>query len=117
MMWNHTRNQASRVDGLEQLLANQYQILRSGSSEGLLHLLTDSCMSTNEILNMMAEDRDAHTDIPHANRDTPGTFADLRTKVEVMARMAFKIYEKQKSYQSEYDLLLEKCDKLEKDLA
>eukprot|EP00971_Amphidinium_carterae_P118991 2357299-Amphidinium_carterae.1 len=34
-----------------------------------------------------------------------------------MAKMAFKIYEKQKNYQSEYDLLLEKCDKLEKDLA
>eukprot|EP00971_Amphidinium_carterae_P133495 2644177-Amphidinium_carterae.1 len=30
MMWNHTRNQAARVDSIEQILANQYQILRSG---------------------------------------------------------------------------------------
>eukprot|EP00971_Amphidinium_carterae_P235549 4674367-Amphidinium_carterae.1 len=42
MMWNHTRNQASRVDGIEQILANQYQILRSGSHESLIPLLTDS---------------------------------------------------------------------------
>eukprot|EP00971_Amphidinium_carterae_P237324 4711123-Amphidinium_carterae.1 len=27
MMWNHTRNQAARVDSIEQILANQYQIL------------------------------------------------------------------------------------------
>eukprot|EP00971_Amphidinium_carterae_P179510 3560278-Amphidinium_carterae.1 len=74
MMWNHTRNQALRVHGLEQILANQEQTLRSGSSEGLLHLLTESCMPTPEILNMVAKDRNAHTDIPHANRDNPGTY-------------------------------------------
>eukprot|EP00971_Amphidinium_carterae_P228244 4527291-Amphidinium_carterae.3 len=42
MMWNHTRNQASRVDSIEQILANQYQILRAGSQDTLIPLLTDS---------------------------------------------------------------------------
>eukprot|EP00971_Amphidinium_carterae_P094540 1871206-Amphidinium_carterae.1 len=65
----------------------------------------------------MSEDRDAYTNTPHANRDNPGTFKELQNKVQVMARMAFKIYDKQNNYQEEYDLLLEKCDKLEKDLA
>eukprot|EP00971_Amphidinium_carterae_P332150 6466165-Amphidinium_carterae.1 len=65
----------------------------------------------------MSEDRDAHTSIPHANRDNPGSFKELRNKVEVMARMAFQIYHKQKKYQKEYDLLLDKCAKLEEDLA
>eukprot|EP00971_Amphidinium_carterae_P185985 3691973-Amphidinium_carterae.1 len=65
----------------------------------------------------MSEDRDAYTNIPHANRDNPGTYRELRNKVEVMARMAFQIYEKQKNYQKEYDLLVDKCDKLEEDLA
>eukprot|EP00971_Amphidinium_carterae_P034388 676792-Amphidinium_carterae.1 len=65
----------------------------------------------------MSEDRDAYTSIPHANRDNPGTYKELRNKVEIMARMAFQIYEKQKSYQKEYDLLLAKCNKLEEDLA
>eukprot|EP00971_Amphidinium_carterae_P237325 4711123-Amphidinium_carterae.2 len=64
----------------------------------------------------MSEDRDAYTNIPQANRDNPGTFRELRNKVEVMARMAFQIYNKQKSYQAEYDLLLKKCNKLEEDL-
>eukprot|EP00971_Amphidinium_carterae_P181393 3598521-Amphidinium_carterae.1 len=49
---------------------------------------------------MLSEDRDAHTGIPHANRDTPGSFKDLRTKVEAMARMSFQIYHKQKDYRS-----------------
>eukprot|EP00971_Amphidinium_carterae_P138326 2740786-Amphidinium_carterae.1 len=64
----------------------------------------------------MSEDRDAYTNTPHTNRDNPGTFNELQNKVQVVARMAFQIYEKQKNCQTEYDLLLEKCDKLEKDL-
>eukprot|EP00971_Amphidinium_carterae_P199966 3968854-Amphidinium_carterae.2 len=117
MMWNHTRNQAARVDSIEQILANQYQILRAGTNESLIPLLTDSCLTTTETLKMMSEDRDAFTSIPHANRDNAGTYRELHNKVQVMASMAFKIYEKQKSYQSEYDLLLEKCRKTEADLA
>eukprot|EP00971_Amphidinium_carterae_P278405 5526479-Amphidinium_carterae.2 len=31
--------------------------------------------------------------------------------------MAFQVYQKQKNYQKEYDLLLDKCAKLEEDLA
>eukprot|EP00971_Amphidinium_carterae_P185261 3678890-Amphidinium_carterae.1 len=66
---------------------------------------------------MMSEDRDAHARIPQANRDNPGSFRDLRNKVEAMARMAFQMYQKQKNCQTEHDLLLEKCNKLEEDLA
>eukprot|EP00971_Amphidinium_carterae_P283840 5635266-Amphidinium_carterae.1 len=117
MMRNHTRNQAARIDNIEQLLSNQYQILRAGSQDTLIPVLTDSCLSTTETFAMMAEDRDARMGIPHANVDNPGTFVELKNKTEAMAKIACQIFNKQKEYQREYQLLLDKCNQLEEDLA
>eukprot|EP00971_Amphidinium_carterae_P174981 3468718-Amphidinium_carterae.1 len=85
VMWNHTRDQASRIDGLEQLLANQYQILRAGTNEAMISLLIESCFATKETFAMMSHDRDAYTSVKHGNRDTAETFLQLSNKVNVMA--------------------------------
>eukprot|EP00971_Amphidinium_carterae_P031335 617263-Amphidinium_carterae.1 len=66
---------------------------------------------------MMAEDRDARTGIPHANTDNPGTFVELKTKTEAMAKIAYQIFNKQKEYQREYQILLDICNLLEEELA
>eukprot|EP00971_Amphidinium_carterae_P247124 4907929-Amphidinium_carterae.1 len=66
---------------------------------------------------MMAEDRDARTGIPHANVDNPGTFVELKTKTEAMAKIAYQIFNKQKEYQREHQILLDKCNLLEEELA
>eukprot|EP00971_Amphidinium_carterae_P265547 5267936-Amphidinium_carterae.1 len=66
---------------------------------------------------MNAEDRDAHTGIPYSNRDSPGTFAELKMKTEAMAKICYQIFNKQKEYVNEYQALQSKCNKLEADLA
>eukprot|EP00971_Amphidinium_carterae_P196917 3908384-Amphidinium_carterae.1 len=117
MMWNHTRNQAARVDNIKKLLRNQYQILRAGCPDSLIPMLLDSFLTTTETFAMMSEDRNAHIGIPHAYRDNPGNFVELKTKTEAMAKISYQIFNKQKEYQRECQILLDKCNKLEENLA
>eukprot|EP00971_Amphidinium_carterae_P112856 2234915-Amphidinium_carterae.1 len=82
-IWNHTRNQGSRIDHLEQLLRNQYQILRSAPASDIrsnaVPVLLDAYIMTTEKFAMMAEDRDAD-DIQPKSTDNTESLEDLKMK-------------------------------------